>query len=271
MILHEKNAVIYGAGGSLGGAVSRAFAKAGARVFLTGHRLPSVQKVADEIRAAGGAAEVAQVDGYDADAVKAHLEAVARTAGKVDISFNAVDIPVVQNIPLLEIPIEDIVRPVERTVRTRMITAKAAAKLMKDQGSGVILFLTATPGGIGYPYTGGFAAANAAIETLSKNLAAELGIYGIRVVTVRSGGSPDSAVFQAAIKAHPSEMEVILKGMEADTMLKKLPLMADIANTAVFLASEMAARITGVTVDVTCGTTAGLNYRVSHATFGSNR
>ena len=57
---------------------------------------------------------------------------------------------------------------------------------------------------------------------------------------------------------------VILEKMEEDTMLKKLPLMADIANTAVFLASDLAGKITGVTVDVTSGTTGALNYKVSH-------
>jgi enoyl-[acyl-carrier-protein] reductase (NADH) len=56
-------------------------------------------------------------------------------------------------------------------------------------------------------------------------------------------------------------MAKVLKQMKADTMLKKLPLMADIANTAVFLASDLAAKITGVTIDVTGGTTAALNYR----------
>ena len=50
--------------------------------------------------------------------------------------------------------------------------------------------------------------------------------------------------------------------MKGDSMLKALPMMADIAGVAVFLASDMAGKITGVTVDVTCGTTAGLNYRV---------
>jgi 3-oxoacyl-[acyl-carrier protein] reductase len=69
-------------------------------------------------------------------------------------------------------------------------------------------------------------------------------------------------------------MASILGGMEQDTMLKKLPLMADIANTAVFLVSDMAAKITGVTIDVTSGTTAGLNHRVQSqtskaTTFGS--
>lgn len=267
MILQNKNAVIYGAGGSLGGAVARAFAQAGARVWLTGRRMASLQKVADEIRGAGGTAEVDVVDGYDEAGVAGHLEKISR-AGTVDISFNAVDIPVIQNVPLIEIATEEIVRPVEQTVRTRIITAKAAAMLMKKQGSGVILFLTATPGGIGYPYTGGFAPANAAIESLSRNLASELGVYGIRVVTIRSGGSPDSAVFKQAIEQFPAVMEGVLKGMEEDTMLKKLPPMTDIAQAAVFLASDMAASITGGTVDVTGGTTGGLNYRVKKTTFG---
>lgn len=263
MILQNKNAVIYGAGGSLGGAVAKAFAAAGARVFLTGKAAGSVQKVAAEILAAGGQAEVDVVDAFDEMAISGHLEKVVQTGGSVDISFNAVGVDVVQNIPLVTIPAADFVRPITLTMQTRFLTATAAAKIMMKQRSGVIVSLTATPGGIGYPMTGGFAPACAAVESFSRNLASELGIYGIRVVNIRSGGSPDSAVFQNAVASQPAEMATILRTMEDDTMLKKLPLMADIANAAVFLSSEMAGKITGVTVDVTCGTTAGLNYRVA--------
>ncbi len=264
MILQNKTAVIYGAGGSLGSAVAKAFAAAGAKVFLTGRNLSSVEKTADEILAAGGLAETAQVDAFDERAIDDHIDAVFRSAGKVDISFNAVGIAVIQNIPLTDIPMDDFVRPITQTMQTRFLTAKAAGKIMMKQGSGVILSLTATPGGIGYPYTGGFAPACCAVESLSRNLAAELGVYGVRVVNIRSGGSPDSSVFRQAIDSNPAAMESILRKMEGDTMLKKLPLMIDIANTAVFLASDMAGKITGVTVDVTAGTTAGLNYRASH-------
>jgi NAD(P)-dependent dehydrogenase (short-subunit alcohol dehydrogenase family) len=263
MLLKNKNAVVYGAGGSLGGAVSKALAAAGARVFLTGPREASLAKVKEEIAAAGGWAETAIVDGFDKEAIAAHLEGVVKTAGTVDISFNAVDVAVVQNIPLIEIPMEDFVTPITLTMQTRYLTAIAAAKVMIPQRSGVILSLTATPGGIGYPLTGGFAPACAAVESLSRNLAAELGIYGIRVVNIRSGGSPDSRVFKYAIDNFPEVMDKVLAEMKADTMVKRLPLMADIANTAVFLASDLAGMITGVTVDVTGGTTAGLNYRMA--------
>jgi NAD(P)-dependent dehydrogenase (short-subunit alcohol dehydrogenase family) len=263
MLLKNKNAVIYGAGGSLGGAVSKALAAAGARVFLTGPREESLARVKSEIETAGGLAETAIVDGFAKEAIEAHLETIVKTAGAVDISFNAVDVPVVQNIPLTEIPMEDFVSPITRTMQTRYLTAIAAARVMMRQRNGVILSLTATPGGIGYPLTGGFAPACAAVESLSRNLAAELGIYGIRVVNIRSGGSPDSRVFKYAIDNYPEVMEKVIAEMKADTMVKRLPLMADIANTAVFLASDLAGMITGVTVDVTGGTTAGLNYRMA--------
>jgi 3-oxoacyl-[acyl-carrier protein] reductase len=264
MILQNKNAIIYGAGGSLGGAISKALAGAGARVFLTGRNCNSVQKIADQILASGGSAEVAQVDAFDEKAISQHIDAVVHSAGKIDISFNAVGVDVVQSIPLVDISMDDFVRPITLTMQTRFLTAKAAGKVMMKQGSGVILSLTATPGGIGYPYTGGFAAACCAVESLSRNLASELGVYGVRVVNIRSGGSPDSNVFKEAIDSDPAGMEQVIRKMEEDTMLKKLPLMADIANAVVFLASDLAGKITGVTIDVTGGTTAGLNYRADH-------
>jgi 3-oxoacyl-[acyl-carrier protein] reductase len=263
MILQNKNAVIYGAGGSIGGAVAKALAGAGARVFLSGRNLSSVQKVADEILASGGKAEVSLVDALDEKAINSYIDWVVQEAGTVDLSFNAIALYPVQNIPLINIAVEDFVRPVTIAVQTQFLTAAAAARVMMKQGSGVILSLTATPGGIGYPLTGGFAPACCAIEGLSRNLASELGIYGIRVVNIRSGGSPDSNVFKDAITNNPKEMEPIIKSMEADTMLKQLPLMADIANVAVFLSSDLAGKITGVTIDVTAGTTAGLNYRMA--------
>jgi 3-oxoacyl-[acyl-carrier protein] reductase len=262
MMLQNKNAIIYGAGGSIGRAVAKAFAQAGAKVFLTGRNLASVQNIADEIIASGGKTEAAQVDALDGTSVNNHIDSVVKKAGTIDISFNCIGLQVVQNMPLVDMSVDDFVRPVTIAMRSHFLTATSAGKVMMKQNSGVILSLTATPGGIGYPYTAGFAPACGAMETFYRNLAAELGIYNIRVVNMRSAGSPDSAVFKHAIDTMPDVMAGILQKMEADTMLKKLPLMADIANVAVFLASDIAGKITGVTVDVTCGTTAALNYRV---------
>jgi len=263
MILQNKSALVYGAGGSLGSSVSKALAAAGARLFLTGHHVHSVQKTADEIIALGGIAEADQVDALDENAVKQHLDNVLKKTGSIDISFNAVGVKVIQNIPLTSMLVNDFTNPISFMLRAQFITATAAGRVMMKQGSGVILSLTATPGGIGYPYTGGFAPACSGLESFSRNLASELGVFGVRVVNMRSGGSPDSRVFKDAINSQPDAMKSILQKMEEDTMLEKLPLMTDIANLAVFLSSELAGKITGVTVDITCGTTNALNYKVS--------
>lgn len=260
--LENKNAVIYGGGGSLGSAIAKALARAGANVFLAGRNLTSVKPVADEIVAAGGRAEAATVDATNRDEVDRLTEKITLTAGILDLSVCVIDYQVVQNIPLVTMNLEDFIRPIAIAMQSQFLTATAAGKIMMKQRSGVILSLTATPGGIGYPFTAGFAPACSAIECFSRNLASELGPYGVRIVNIRSGGSPDSQVFKQARDRDPQGMETVLRGMEDDTMLKRLPLMDDIANTAVFLASDLARSITGVTVDVTGGTTAGLNRRV---------
>lgn len=265
LMLHNKTAIIFGGGGSLGSTIAKALARQGANIFLAGRHLPSLKSVADDIVTSGGRAEAAVVDALNEGQVSAFVGSVVRKSKTIDVSYCAVDFQVVQNTPLVELRAEDFVRPVTIAMQSHFLTATAAGKVMMDQRSGVILSVTATPGGIGYPYTAGFAPACAAIESFSRNLAAELGTYGVRVVNIRSGGSPDSRVFQQAIEGNPKEMERILRGMENDTMLKKLPSMDDIANTAVFLASDFAKSITGVTIDVTAGTTAGLNYRVGPA------
>ncbi|MEJ7643933.1 MAG: SDR family oxidoreductase [Chryseolinea sp.] len=237
-------------------------------ISVTGWRknVEPLQQVADKIQAAGGAAEIAKVDALDERAVEEYTAVIVRQAGTLDISFNLIGLDVVQNMPMTEIATEDFVRPVNIAMKTQFLTSIAAARHMKKQRSGVILSLTATPGGIGYPFTGGFGPACCAMEAFSINLASELGVYGIRVVNIRSAGSPDSRMFKEAIDRDPKLMAPILRSMEGDTMLKKLPSVADICNAAVFLASDMAGKITGVTMDVTAGSTAALNYRVNNQT-----
>jgi 3-oxoacyl-[acyl-carrier protein] reductase len=267
MLLHGINAIVYGAGGSLGGAVARALAKAGAMVFVTGRRLNSVKTLATEILAAGGKAEAAEVDALDTKAVNDYVTALVRKAGPLGVSFNAIALKDRQNVPLIEMELEDFVRPVRIAMETHFITSGAAGRVMKTQGFGVILSLTATPGGIGYPNVGGFGPACCAIEGFSRDLASELGPHGVRVVNIRSAGSPDSRVFKDAIDQGGERATAFINKIKEDTMLKELPSMADIANVAVFLSSGMASRITGVTVDVTCGTTTALNYKVPPIAF----
>lgn len=265
--LHNRNAIIYGAGGSLGSAVAKALSSAGATVMVTGHRLGPVRTLAAEIEAGGGKAEAVELDAMDEKAVGNCVKELVRKAGALDISFNAIGLKDRQDVPLIDMTLADFLRPVKIAMETQFITCTAAGRVMKQQQSGVILSLTATPGGIGYPNVGGFGPACCAIEGFSRDLASELGPYGVRVVNIRSGGSPDSRVFREAIEQGGERVEAFIRKMKDDTMLKELPLTKDIANVAVFLASDMAGKITGVTVDVTCGTTTALNYKVAPIAF----
>jgi 3-oxoacyl-[acyl-carrier protein] reductase len=267
MLLQHKNAIIYGAGGSLGGAVAKALAREGATVYATGHSRAPLDALVAEIVAAGGRCEAADVDALDENAVNEYVDGLVRKAGTLDISFNAISLKDRQDVPLIDMTKADFVRPVRIAMETQFLTSTAAGRIMKNQRSGVILSLTATPGGIGYPNVGGFGPACCAIESFSRNLGAELGPYGVRVVNIRSAGSPDSRVFREAIDQGGERVEAFLQKIKDDTMLKDLPRMEDIANVAVFLASGQAGRITGVTVDVTCGTTSALNYKVPPIAF----
>ncbi len=262
MLLKNKNAVIYGVADSLAGEFARAFAKEGAKIFLTGRTIEKVKKVADDIIAKGGFAESAEVDALDGKAIQDHLDMVVRSAGTVDISFNGIDVQDTQNIPLIDMSLQDFVRPINISMQTQFLTATAAGRIMVKQRSGIILSLTATPGAIGYPMVGGFGPTCCAIEGFSRDLASELGRFGVRVVNIRSAGSPDSRPFRDALAHSGEEVWEFIHKLEADTMLKQLPMMADIANVAAFLASDLAGKITGVTVDVTSGTTNGLNYKI---------
>jgi NAD(P)-dependent dehydrogenase (short-subunit alcohol dehydrogenase family) len=265
MMLHDTNAIVYGAAGSLGGAVAKALAREGATVFVTGRTLATVERLAADIAASGGKAEAAAVDALDSGAVDRYLNQLRRRGLSLDVSFDAIGLEDLQGTALIDMQLEDFMRPVRIAMQTQFITSTAAARIMKEQRSGVILSLTATPGGIGYPHVGGFGPACCAIESFSRNLASEIGPFGVRVVNIRSAGSPDSRVFQEALET--KDGKAFFEKIKDDTMLKDLPAMDDVANVAAFLASSLAAKITGVTVDVTCGTTSALNYKVAPIAF----
>ena len=108
MMLKNKVAVIYGAGGAIGGAVARAFASEGARLFVTGRLRAPVDAVAEDIVSGGGSAEAATIDALDEQAVDKHLQYVVDRAGRVDISFNAIGIPGTRflGVPLVELDVE---------------------------------------------------------------------------------------------------------------------------------------------------------------------
>ena len=247
MLLEGKNAVIYGGGGSIGGAVARAFAREGASVFLAGRSIANLDGVAGRIRSAGGMAETAQVDALDGQAVDEHADAVAARAGSIDISFNLISHGDVQGTPLVEMSLEDFERPVVTAVRTMFLTSRAAARHMIEQVSGVVLVF----GGYGDPtpdyYLGGLQVAFQAMESLRRQLACELGPYGVRVVTLQTAGVPDS------IPEGFAGRQAITEDIVGRTMLRRAATLADVGNLAAFAASDQASMITGTAINITGG------------------
>ncbi|QDO99567.1 SDR family oxidoreductase [Ferrovibrio terrae] len=250
--------MIYG-GGTIGGAVARAFARDGARVFLAGRNPAKLSTAANDIRADGGQADITELDALDEIAVTRHAESVAAQTGGIDITLNAVGIAHVQGVPLAELSLEDYFLPVSVYTRTNFITAKVASRHMRRDG---VLFLLATPAG-SMPGPGfmGHNSACAAIEGMTRHLAGELASSGIRVICLKSHAIPEAAkagshsagVFAEVATRMGSDVDTMLGGAAQSTLLQRLPTLEQIAETATFLASDRAGAITGAIVNLTCG------------------
>lgn len=257
MLLANKNAVIYGGGGAIGSAVAHAFAREGAAVYLGGRTRAKVEAVAGNIRSAGGRAEAAIVDALNERAVEDWLNGIIQTAGSVDISFNAIGLGDEHGSPLTEMHEQKFLLPVINAMKTLFVTATAAARHMEKNGGGVILAITANAARKPYVNVGGFGVACAAIEGFCRQLAIETGRRGVRVVCLRSAGSPDAPGVDSVFNLHAENMGISREAFEADfaerTMLKRLPLVKEIAGAAVMMASAYASAITAAVVNVTCG------------------
>src|SRR4029453_998233 len=255
-LLENKNAIVYGGGGSLGSGVARTFAREGARVFLVGRTAAPLEAAVAAIRADGGTADHAVLDATDESAVTDHIRAVAGEAGTVDVSFNLVTRGDVQGVPFLDIAVDDLLRPVTTGLTANFVTARAAARQMGTQGSGVVLGLPrGSPQGTA-PMMGGTGPADGAIENMMRYLAAEVGPSGVRVVNLWTAGVADTLTDEKLAKVAgegaPKAAEVVAM-LSSMTTLKRAPVIAQVADTAAFLASDRAAGITATNVNVTCG------------------
>jgi 3-oxoacyl-[acyl-carrier protein] reductase len=236
-LLWNKTAIVYGAAGPVGAAVAGAFAREGARVVLTGRTPRTLAEVAEQIRDAGGNVETAVVDALDKSAVRAHAGEIAATGG-IDIAFNATSNDDLQGFPLLDMEFTDFARPVSKVIATHFNIATVTARHMLERG-GVILALGG--GREAIPRLGGSHVAWSALAGLSRQLASELGRSGIRVAWILSPGSPDP---DNAESGGP---------LSEQTPLGRRPSYQDVANAAVFAASDWAATMTATEINLTGG------------------
>lgn len=262
LMLEDKNAVIYGGGGAIGGAVARVFAREGARVFIAGRTQAKLDAVARDVAAAGGKVETAQVDVLDQRAVDEHADAVAATAGSIDVALNATSFMHDQGTGLAELSLEEFMRPIDDFLRALFITSKAVARHMGRRRPGVILTLSEPGAKLAVGGILGHGVSAAGKEAFSRILAAELAPAGVRVVGIRphavvdapAAGSYTADLFTgSAAAAGQSVQEFLEGGLAQGTLLKRLPTLAEIAETAAFLASDRAAAMTGTVANLSGG------------------
>lgn len=233
MQLTNKTAVIYGANGMVGTAIARAFTEAGAKVVA------------------------AQVDALDEAAIDKHLA----TLDRVDISMNAIGIPQtgVQGIPLTQLSADAYMKPVDTYVRSHFLTARAAARRMVAQKSGVIIVHTANPSAVAIPLMGGMTPAWASLEMMMRTFSVENAAHGVRALTVRTTGLPETKTIDEVYGLHASAIGVTRAQfqamLESRTHRGRHSTLAELAAAAVFVASDAGRGFTGTVLDLTGGMT----------------
>lgn len=259
-LLGGKHAVIFGAGGSIGAAVAREFAVEGAEVFLSGRTRSRLEGVLTEVVSAGGRAHVALVDALDERAVDAYLVSVAKEAGQIDIVLDATGPLAIEygnGKMAVELTVDEFMVPTETVLKSRFITARAAACHMIEQHSGVIIFVTGSPARGHVPGATAIGSAFGAIECLTENLAIEIGPFGVRVVCVRTLANTDSRSIQDTTTLLTRKLNITVEQANEQfansNFLKQLARVADTARAAVLVASDSARMMTGTVVNATAG------------------
>lgn len=249
--LDGKNAIIYGGGGSLGAAIAGTFAREGARVHLVGRNRETLELAAKS----AGNAEIAVLDALDEAAVEAHVAEVASRFGSVDASLNLIRRGDVQGTPLVDMSADDLLRAVDTGLRSNFVTARAAARRMVAQGSGVLLHLNSGSAAGAMPGMGSTGPADAATETFFRYLAAEVGPSGVRVCGIWTAGVAETLTREKIqeVSGAAIDPDAALQMIASMAALRRTPRLADVAETAAFLASDRAGGLTGTMVNVTCG------------------
>jgi len=252
MDLKEKVAIITGAKGGMGKADALLLSKAGAKIVVADISQEECQMVVDEIKKQGGEAIAVKCDVSKEVEVEAMVKKTIDEFGKVDILVNNAGICHFK--PFLEMTEEDWDKTLDINLKGYFLCAKACAKEMVKQKSGVIVNITSiVMGQIGKGMAGlsHYSASKGGIAALTKTLAVELASYNIRVNAIAPGAI--DTPMASSTKTDPKAME----GIMAMVPLHRMGKAEEIANTVLFLASDASSYITGTIIVVDGGWLAG--------------
>ena len=239
-MLKGKTAIVTGGTEGVGLAMVKKYLEKGAKVALAGSRQESVEKALKQLSAYEGRIMGIWPDLCDPEAVARDFAAVKERFGRVDILANNAGVS--SRTSLYEYTLEEFSKIMDINVKAVFVCSQAAARIMKEQGGGVIINTSSMVGEYGQPSGCGYPASKFAVNGLTKSLARELAKDQIRVNAVAPGVTRTDMV-----AALPQEMvDRISAGIPLGRMGEPL----DIANAYLYLASDLASYVTGITLRV---------------------
>lgn len=232
MRLQDKVAIITGGGRGIGRAIAHRFAQEGARVIIAEQDAQTGEQTCTEIQAAGGVAHLIETDVADRASVEALVAAMVERFGRIDILVNNAAL-LGANGPVLEVAQETWDRVIRANQTGVFICSQVVARVMAEARQGVIINISSVNALVPQPYCVAYAAAKAAVESITRSLAIDLAPYGIRANVIAPGPIQSSDADDAPPRPN------------ANTVLGRSGLPVEVANVAVFLASDDASYITG--------------------------
>ena len=260
MRLKDRVAIVVGAGQSPGEgmgngrATALTFAREGARVLCVDHNLASAQETVDMIAAKGGTASAFKADVTKLADLKAMAEDTVKRWSRIDILHNNVGVSLSGgDAELLDFTEEALERCVAINLKSCIFAAKQVIPIMRAQQSGAIINISSMAAITTYPYVA-YKATKAAMIAFTEQLAYQNAQYGIRANVILPGlMNTPMAVDTRAREFKKSRAEVEAERDSKVPLRKKMGTAWDVANAALFLASDEANYITGVTLPVDGG------------------
>ena len=254
MRLDGKVAVITGGASGIGACTAERFIQEGAKVVLGDIQVDLGNKVADQL---GDSADFFKCDVTSEDDMSGLIDFANDThGGKVDIMMNNAGVVGARG-PITQIPIEEFEATIQIHLIGTFLGIKHAAQTMKEHGSGSIINLASTAGVNGGWGPHAYAAAKTAIVGLTKNVAAELCRYGIRVNSIAPGSTATPLVAKAHLDDHEAISDVKERLAKLSPILGRPGQAIDVANAALYLASEESGNTNGHCLVVDGGATTG--------------
>jgi NAD(P)-dependent dehydrogenase (short-subunit alcohol dehydrogenase family) len=253
--MKDKVAIVTGGGRGIGKAISIVFAREGAKVVIADIDVANMENTVREIESTGGNAEGVVTDLRSEEQIKSLVGRTFMRHGRIDILINNAAI-VGPRVRIEDMDLDGWNEVMAVNLAAPMLLAKEVLKPMKAARSGVIINISSEGGRSGYPTRGAYSVSKRGVIALTEVLAIEAGEYGIRVNSI-SPGRVRGEMVEASIKADAQlrglTYDEVKESMLMDASLKRFVEASEVAEAALFLASDKSSAVTGHTLVVSCG------------------